>query len=84
MQIEKRQGTLGKESDFYWVLEQKVGHGSKSKVQKKLMIVNPSSGSDIAKIQEFLPCIVQRRLKTPLTLNNLSVRTNLTLQRYSV
>eukprot|EP00347_Sterkiella_histriomuscorum_P019144 403342780 len=55
------------ESDFVWILKKQ------EQDVKKIMIVNPDSASDISRIQEFLPCIVQRRISRPLTLNKNNV-----------
>ncbi len=50
---------LRENSNYIWILDPRNGDNI------KIMPVNPDSASDIAKISQYMPCLVQRRLTTP-------------------
>jgi hypothetical protein len=54
---------LKKYTNFIWILDKK--EESDPLKDRFTMPLNPDSASDIAKISQYLPCLVMRRLSRP-------------------
>ena len=71
---------------FIWVLEKKVeekpteqndGSECEEEVVRWAMPVNPESASDIAKISQYMPCLVNRKLGKPFLFKKKAVKYSL-------